>query len=266
MRKSLISLIFFTFLTTNLFAGVIATYKVNGKKYNFTDNDLNFYLKDIPVQFRQFILRNKKRFAENIILQKVGAIEAKKEKLDKNPDVKRQIQIQIDRILYKAYLKEKVNKIKISDREVKEYYNKNKAHFIEKAKYKYSQIPLKSKKEAEKVYNEIKKGKKFEVLMAKYQKNPFAALFQNSFREADKLPKKVLSVLKNLKKGEISKPFKYNDKYLIIKLVDKKEPKTLSFEQIKEKIRKILFEKKAEKIRSKIRNRLLKEYKIKFVK
>ncbi len=264
MKKYLVAVIIL--IATNLFAGVIATYKINNKEYKFTDKDLNFYLKEIPAQFRQFILRNKKRFVEDLLIQKFAAIEAKKMKLDQNPEVKKQIQFQIERVLYKNYIKKELKNMKISEKDLKEYYEKHKSQFIEKKQFKYSQLEFKSKKEAEKVYSQIKRGKSFESFLAKYQKNPFAALFQNSYRLADKLPEKLRKVLDSLKIGEVSKPFEYKGKYFILKLKDKKGEKSFTFVQVKDKIKKFLITKKAEDIKNKLKNNFFKKFNVKFIK
>ena len=105
MKKYLFLAVILIFFATNLFSGVIATYSINNKTYHFTDKDLNSYLKDIPAQFRKFILRNKHKFVEDVLIQKFAAIEAKKLKLDKSPEFQKDMQIQVNRILYKYYMK-----------------------------------------------------------------------------------------------------------------------------------------------------------------
>ena len=101
-------------------------------------------------------------------------------------------------------------------------------------------------------------------MLKKYQKNPFAALFQNNYKLADKIPQKFRTILNKLNKGEVSQPFRHKGKYYILKLIDEKQPKVFSFDQVKEKIRKILVNKKSNEIKKSIKNKLLKKYNIKF--
>ena len=139
MKKFLFVFVILMF-AVNLFGGVIATYKINNKVYKFTDKDLNVYLQNIPLQFRGFILKDKARYAKNILFQKIAAIEAKKNGLDKDKNVQKEINAQIERVLAKHYIEDKIGNYKFSEKELKEYYNNHKDNFKQESGYKFGRV------------------------------------------------------------------------------------------------------------------------------
>ena len=264
MKK--ISFVFILLIfAANLFGGVLATYQINNKTYKFTDKDLNVYLQNIPPQFRSFIVKDKVKYAKNILFQKIAAVEAKKIGVDKDKEVQKEIKTQIERVLAKHYIEKTIGDYKFSDKELKEYYNKNKSSFKQKAGYKFGRVKFDNLDDALKAFKEIQKKKNFEKFEG-LNNSPMAKIIQNRYEPAERLPKKLVKILNNLKIGEVSAPFEFKGKYFIVKLRDKRKNGVSSFSEVKDRIKNILMQKKRREVMEKIKEDLLKKYNVKLSK
>jgi len=142
----------------------------------------------------------------------------------------------------KAYDKQKreLDKIKVSDKKLKDYYNKNKDEFIEKESVHARHILVKTEDEAKKIVSELKS------LKADALKDRFIALAKEKstgpsgpnggdlgyFAQGQMVPEfndKVFS----MKVGTISQPVKTQFGYHVIYLEDKKDKKTRPFAEVK---------------------------------
>jgi peptidyl-prolyl cis-trans isomerase SurA len=166
---------------------------------------------------------------------------------------------------YKADLKEQILRsklldrkirgaIKISDEEIKVYFESNKGSFGLDEEIRVRHILLlvpkgaaqeeilKIKEKAEVILKKAKSGEKFEALAREYSEGPSASSGGDLgfFRKSD-MVKEFSSAAFALKKDEISSlvlsPFGYH----IIKFLEKKSGTSLSFDDAKEKIRAKLF-------------------------
>lgn len=136
--------------------------------------------------------------------------------------------------------------VKITDSEIKTYYEGNKDRFKEPAQVKASHILLKTKSEAEKVLKEAKGGADFASLAKKYSID--AATKEKSgdlgWKAKEQFVPEFANVAFKLKPGEISEVVKTQFGYHIIKVGEKKEAREKSFEEVRDEIRKILLDEK----------------------
>jgi parvulin-like peptidyl-prolyl isomerase len=160
-------------------------------------------------------------------------------------------------IILENYIKSISDKITVSDKEIKEYYNKNKDEFKQEEQVRASHIIISSKngekvaqEKINKIYSEIKDGLSFEEAAKKYSEDGSASTGGDlGFFRRGMMVKEFEDVAFNTKKGEISKPFKTEFGYHILKVTDKKEEKQLSLEEAKETIKSnLIAEKTDEKI------------------
>jgi len=102
--------------------------EVNGIK--ITQQELNQALKKLPPQVRK-LPNAKKMMLDNLVKEDLLYSEALKENLENDPEVKKAIEQAKKRILILYLLKKhvKVPKVKITDEEVKAFYDKNKKVF-----------------------------------------------------------------------------------------------------------------------------------------
>jgi parvulin-like peptidyl-prolyl isomerase len=173
--------------------------------------------------------------------------EFKSEYIKVQKRIKKELAIQV-------WQKKELDKIKISNKALKDYYNKNKDEFDKKESVHARHILVKTKKEAKKIILSLKGLKDFK-LKAKFIEEAKAKSTGPSgpkggdlgyFVRGQMVPEfndKVFS----MKVGTISAPVKTQFGFHIIYLEDKKAKKTSSFKEVKSLIAQRL---KIEKIKS----------------
>jgi len=164
------------------------------------------------------------------------------------------------------------DKLEISDEEMKTYYGIHKGEFVEPPQAKISYIRIgrgqtkdeygRGEKKAKEAYKKLKsgfwkKGEPFEEVAREYSEDPetgqkggeideWISESSNLFEEMSfhTFHENVL----NLPKGEISPPFYFHDSWYIVKVRERKEPRSLSFEEAREHIKAELSAKKHEEL------------------
>ena len=160
-------------LTSSLsFAATLAT--VDGTK--ISDEDVNNALMQatqgrlaqLPADKQQQL---KKQFLEELIAKQVIYEDAKKKGITNSKEYKDQLEKIIESIkkdlAIKLWQKKLFEDIKISDKELRDYYNKNKQEFMQKESVHARHILVKTEDEAKKIINQLK-GLKGEALKKKF--------------------------------------------------------------------------------------------------
>ena len=191
---------------------------------------------------------------------------------DLKSDIRRQISIQ------KLLNREVVAKISITDRDVTDFYNQNRAQFnLAEAQYHIAQIvvtprpdPSIHNRKNDKATNEAEAGRKAATLAQKLSAGAdFAQLAmdysedatsstggdlgynpQSSFNRSDPLLKRTVLAMKP---GEVSHPIQLRDgRYVILKLIGKETAgqRELSDAQVREGIRQMLRNRKEQLLRA----------------
>ncbi len=133
MKKLLFAVSAVLVLSGSSFAADKILAKVNGKA--ITESQLQSFLDSLPPNYNK-LKQNpnfRKQVLNSLINEELLYQEAKKEKLEDSPEVKKQMEEAKKKILINALLKKhvKVSNISISDKEVKEFYEKNKSQFVD---------------------------------------------------------------------------------------------------------------------------------------
>ncbi len=107
--------------------------KVNGKA--ITESQLQQFLNALPPNYDK-VKQNpdfKKQVLDSMINEELLYQEAEREKLENTPEVKKQIEEAKKKILINALLRKHVKppKVSVSEKEVKEFYEKNKSKFVD---------------------------------------------------------------------------------------------------------------------------------------
>ena len=160
-------------LTSSLsFAATLAT--VNGTK--ITDEDVNSALMQatqgrlgqLPADKQEQL---KKQFLDELVAKQVIYEDAKKKGITNTKEYKDQLEKIIASIkkdlAIKLWQKKLFEGIKISDKELRDYYNKNKQEFMQKESVHARHILVKSEAEAKKIIDELK-GLKGDALKQKF--------------------------------------------------------------------------------------------------
>ncbi len=207
---------------------------------------------------------------ENILIAK----KAFSQKIDQTDEYKTQIGYIKDSLATSLYTKKIIDSVKISDKDAKDFYNKNKDKFTEKEdKLKARHILVKDKKEAKKIIDELKKSKDVEKKFIEEAKKKSTGPSGVNGGELGWFTYKTMvpefsKAAFALKKGSFTKePVKTKFGYHVIYVQDKlKKGSIMPYDKVKAEIKAKL---KTDKIRAKMKKLvqdLRKEYKVTYSK
>lgn len=155
-------------------------------------------------------------------------------------DVKKFIKTQM--IIEKLKGKLSKNKTKVSDKDVEDYYNKNKFQFQDQETVKARHILLKTSKSANEVLAKIKAGGDFTKLAKEFSTDPGSK--ENGgdlgYFDRNQMVPEFSKVAFSLKVGTVSEVVKSKFGYHIIKVEDKKKGKQKSLSEVKEQIKTMI--------------------------
>lgn len=160
-------------------------------------------------------------------------------------------------IIIDGFMNKLLATIPVSDAEISDFYQKNKASFINEEKVKASHIliqakngitPDAAKSKIDSIYSGITSDSSFEELALEYSHCPSAKKGGDLgyFTQTGNMDETFKKVAFGLKVGEISKPFKSQFGYHIIKLYDRKAAETVTLKDASGKIKSMLGNKKME--------------------
>jgi len=236
--------------------------------------DLNKLIKMMPPSYQAMFgsLEQVNNLLQRQIDNTLFAQEARRLKLDQNPEVKYKIEEFTKGILTQALIEERVNKsIAVTKKEIEEYYRANQNEFQVPERVKASHILIavapdapesmqaEKKAKAEEILARIKAGEDFAELAKQYSddtptKNRGGVI--GFFSKGSKEPAFEQAAF-SLKNDEVSKPVLTSKGYDIIKVLEKKEAETKSLEESGSRISNKLEQKK----RSESIEKLLKDVK-----
>ena len=159
---------------------------------------------------------------------------AKKAGVESSAEYKQQLEAMKCDLAGKVYLKQEVEK-KISDNDVKNFYNQYKKEFKPQKEMRARHILVDSEATANDIITKIKKGDDFNELAKKYskEKNPDLGYFTKEMMVPE-----FGDAAFRMKKGQYSqKPIKTNFGYHIIIVDDVRDSKPVSFEEAEPQIR-----------------------------
>jgi peptidyl-prolyl cis-trans isomerase C len=213
--------------------------KVGSTTITQADYDREFQA--LPDYARQLFAdeQGKEKFLNEIINKEILYQEALKKGLDKTPDYQKKLE-EFKKLTLVSGLFEKdiMSKAKVSDQEVKEYYEKNKQDFTPTTQIKASHILVKTEDEAKKVLESLKKGQKFGDIAKAVSIDSGSAKNGGDlgfFSKGQMVPE-FEKAAASLNVGEISVPVKTQFGYHIIKVTDKKKGAVIEFDKIKDMI------------------------------
>ena len=207
---------------------------VQRAQFELKADDLDIDVTDAEVTKRlgeikkQYFGGSEKRYKEQ--LKQQGLTEAQ---------VKKDIRAQ----LIQEELFEKVTAdVKITDKEIEDYYKKNKAQYGQPESREIRHILVSSKKQADQLYTQLKNGADFAALAKKYSEDA-----SNSAKGGDldffprgRMVPEFDAVAFELAPGQISDVVKTQFGYHIIKVVEKQAGRTVTLEEAKPELERRL--------------------------
>ncbi|MGV3489023.1 MAG: peptidylprolyl isomerase [Tuberibacillus sp.] len=189
--------------------------KLLSKKYKVTDKEINDKIKELMAQNKITSQDQLKA----VLAQNGQTLESLKDN------------VKLNLLIFKAT----TAGVKVSDKEMQDYFNKNKDTLVE---VKASHILVKDEKTANEVEQKIKNGEDFAKLAETYSTDEGTKTKGGDlgwFHKGD-MVQQFESKAFSMKPGEISEPVKSDYGYHIIKLVDKKDTLNDFKSQVKEAV------------------------------
>jgi len=219
---------------------VVAT--VNGQP--ITELELEVFLKQKRAKQGAANLSREAAINELVNL-KLLAQEAEKEGLPKTPEFEATMALQRNTLLANEVLKQRIQDMDVTDKELRDEYERQIAGMATK-EYKARHILTKSKEDAEAVIAELDKGADFAELAKQKSTGPSGANGGDLgwFRPGAMVPE-FSKAVEGMKKGTYTKePVKTQFGWHVILLEDVRELSPPAFDEVKDKLRAIVVNKK----------------------
>jgi parvulin-like peptidyl-prolyl isomerase len=234
-----------TILSTLAMANTLVT--VNGKAITQQEVDSELMqatqgrFNQVPAD-KQKQLRN--QVLEQLVVKELIFEDAKKTGVMNSKEFKDEYNQVLDRVKkelsIQVWQKKELDKVKVSNKEVKKYYDSNKEEFNEKESVHARHILVKTEGEANDIAKDLKslKGKKLQNKFIELAKSKSTGPSGPKggdlgyFAQGQMVPEFNKEVF-SMKVGTISQPVKTQFGYHVIYLQDKKASKTRSFTEVK---------------------------------
>lgn len=236
-------------LDSNVIA-VIGKYVLTKEKYKI----ITEYMKE---KFNYTLTPDQeKEFIEYLVNKKLLAMEARKKGYAERKDIQIKYEWDFEDLISHEFYNDYIeSKAKVSVKEAQDYYEKNKPDFIE---IKAQHILIKNKTIADNLYKRILNGESFDEIAQKYSEDETTKARAGDLGYFTKgvMVKEFEDDCFSASVGEVSEPVKTVYGYHIIKVNDKRK---ISFDDSKDKIIKMMQEKKKKETFEELINRLKKE-------
>jgi peptidyl-prolyl cis-trans isomerase C len=233
-----------------------------------TLNEFNKALDKIPMNMKMLVATEsgKRTYLDNLITKRLLLREAKKEKIDSDKEFLERLDEIKDQLLMESLLKKKLTiEGKVTDEDLKKYYDAHKEEFKKEGEINTRHILLKTEDEAKQVLARLQKGEDFVELAKRYSIDPNAKASGGEIGfhpRGSLLPEYESQALKLKKVGQISGIVKTQFGYHIIRLEGIKPPTYVPFDEVKEFIKQKIGQEKQKELFEKYVQDLKKSSKI----
>jgi peptidyl-prolyl cis-trans isomerase C len=213
---------------------------------NITKQDIEMIVQDPRVDLNKIPAEARTQVIDQAINKKLLAKKALKDGIEKDPQYAEAMSKIKEDLAFQVWQKNEVDKLKFSDTEKKDFYEKNKDKFNIPETFEASHILVDTETEAQSIINELNKAQnketKFKELAKSKSKDPSKANggFLGKFAAEQMVPE-FANAVKLLQKGGFSKsPVKSQFGYHVILLKDRFPGKALSYNEVEGEINQVL--------------------------
>lgn len=233
---------------------------------SITTGDFERELKNLPEYLKAMAdtPQGRKEMLDTMVIRELILQQASKDGIDKGAEIEDKLQDLKKRLIVESFLKKKVEfETKVSDEDLKKFYEQNQDKFKAGEQIKASHILVKTEKEAKDIAAQLKAGGNFEELAKKNSADSSAAKGGDLgwFGKGSMVPAFEKAALA-LKEGQISDVVKSDFGFHIIKLTGKRPAGLRPFEEVKEQIKGAIMPTKQQEVFQKIKEELKKTAKI----
>lgn len=195
---------------------------------------------------------SQRRVVQDMVEVLVFAQEGRKAGLLEDPEVKKRLREATMLILARTFFNKYVaDKAQADDELALQEYEKKKEGLVSAEQMHVQHILVKEKAEAEKVLARLKKGEAFEEVAKQESKDPMSGRKGGDlgWQSRGTLDPSFEKAAAALKPGELSQPIQTRYGWHIIKLVERKEKRQLTFDEVKEALKDGLKREAVDKLR-----------------
>lgn len=205
-----------------------------------TLGEFNQLWEQVPEDYK--LQLDKSMVLDQMISEKLLIQEAKNMGLEEDEEVLEQIRKITEQILVQTLIEREIlDKVKVSDEEIAEYYEENKNDFIEKEQVHIGNILVETEEEAQDILEQLKAGGDFSEIAKEKSIGPSAAQGGDlGYLTKGTIVSEIEDVVFALEVGKISDVIQTEFGFHILKLLDKKPEIIKSIEEVKEDIIQIL--------------------------
>lgn len=248
MKKVVLSIVASLTIAAVSLSAANAVATVNGEE--ITNTEIAQILRNPKINFNTLPKETQTKVINQAIEKKLLTNEAVKSGVQKKDSYKNALEKLKKDLALEIWMQDEFKKIKVTDADKKDFYNKNKDKFQTKEALEARHILVKTEKEALAIVKRLDKAtnKKptFEKIAKELSIGPTGKKggYLGKFSPKQMVPE-FSAAASSLKKGEYSKkPVKTQFGYHIIYLEDKIEAKALKFENVEKKITQLLVQKR----------------------
>lgn len=166
-------------------------------------------------------------------------------KLDTLSWINKRLEATKDSVLIEVYLKETVaSRIRFNHDEFQEYYDENQNKFREPDQLTLRQVLIDGQERADSSVALLADGADFDYVADKFRKGAKEMAEQNVNAPMDAFPKSIQADLATLTPGQSSKAYPTAEGWIIFKLLDRKQGRLKTLEEVDMNIREVMFQRK----------------------
>ncbi len=196
-------------------------------------------IEKLPKYYQTFAVQHKKEIVNEMIVEKLLYDEARKRKLNLDPDIKELINDATKKILISRVIEEEAKKsTPVSEDDVKIYYEENKEKYMVPETVRASHILTSTEEEAEAAKGELDRGAGFAAVAKQYSKDLTKDRGGDlGYFGRDQMIPEFEKAAFSLNVGQTSGIIKTRFGYHIIKLTERKPAVYQSFDEVKDTVR-----------------------------
>jgi len=201
-----------------------------------TLGEFNQLWEQVPEDYK--LQLDKSMVLDQMISEKLLIQEAKNMGLEEDEEVLEQIRKITEQILVQTLIEREIlDKVKVSNEEIAEYYEENKNDFIEKEQVHIGNILVETEEEAQDILEQLKAGGDFSEIAKEKSIGPSTAQGGDlGYLTKGTIVSEIEDVVFALEVGEISDVIKTEFGFHILKVLDKRPEIIKPIEEVKEDI------------------------------
>jgi parvulin-like peptidyl-prolyl isomerase len=182
--------------------------------------------------------------------RKVVDIEALGRQYYLRPDLAAAVNRYRDKLVLREFVRAYIRpEIRISKEDLKEYYAAHKQDFPAPARYKIQQITVYSAETARDVRASLVEGADFGWMAKQFSKDVYAAHGGVAgWFVKEQLDSELRKIIDTMKPGDLSPVFGSDRRYIIVRIMERRESEPQSFSRVRERIMKRLYRQKYNEI------------------